>query len=159
MALASRGDAWPRRKRDDRRTSAHHLAERARKERDAALAQRNNEYGERIAHQAATIDVLKAMSASPGDPQPVFDLIARQAAKLCNVPTAAVATFDGSMIHLATQSGLDAAYADAYVSQFPRPVGLNSSMGRAILHRRVDQVEDITTDPGHSFAGVLGHCR
>ncbi len=122
-----------------------------------ALATRNSEFGERIEHQAATIDVLKAMSASPGDPQPVFDLIARQAAKLCNVPTAAVATFDGTMIHLATQSGFDAAYADAYVSQFPRPVGLDSSMGRAILHRRVDRVEDITTDPGHSFAGVLGH--
>ena len=47
----------------------------ARAERDAALAQRNTEFGERIEHQAATIDVLKAMSASPGDPQPVFDLI------------------------------------------------------------------------------------
>ena len=97
------------------------------------------------------------MSASPGDAQPVFDLIARQAAKLCNVPTAAVATFDGTMMHLATQSGFDAAYADAYVSQFPRPVGLDFSMGRAILNRRVDQVEDITADPGHSFADVLGH--
>jgi two-component system, NtrC family, sensor kinase len=126
-------------------------------ERDAALAQRNSEFGERIEHQATTIEVLKAMSASPDDVQRVFDLIARQAAKLCNVPTAAVATFDGTMIHLATQSGFDAAYADAYVSQFPRPVGLDSSMGRAILHRRVDRVEDITTDPGHSFAGVLGH--
>jgi GAF domain-containing protein len=39
------------------------------------LAARNSEYGERIEHQSATIDVLKAMSASPGDPQPVFDLI------------------------------------------------------------------------------------
>jgi two-component system NtrC family sensor kinase len=126
-------------------------------ERDAALAQRNSEFGERIEHQATTIAVLKAMSASPNDAQPVFDLIAGQAAKLCNVPTAAVATFDGTMIHLATQSGFDAAYADAYVSQFPRPVGLDTSMGRAILHRQVDQVEDITTDPGHSFAGVLGH--
>ena len=125
--------------------------------RTTELATRNSEFGERIEHQVATIDVLKAMSASPGDAQPVFDLIARQAAKLCNVPTAAVATFDGTMIHLATQSGFDAAYADAYVSQFPRPVGLDSSMGRAILHRRVDRVEDITTDPGHSFAGVLGH--
>ena len=92
--------------------------------RTAELAERNTEFDERIEHQSATIDVLKAMSASPGDPQPVFDLIARQAAKLCNVPTAAVATFDGAMIHLATQSGFDAAYADAYVSQFPRPVGL-----------------------------------
>ena len=51
-----------------------------RRERDAALAQRNTEYGERIEHQAATIDVLKAMSASPGDPQPVFDLIVERRA-------------------------------------------------------------------------------
>ena len=51
-----------------------------------ALALRNSEFGERIEHQAATLDVLKAMSASPGDPQPVFDLIVRHATELCNVP-------------------------------------------------------------------------
>ena len=71
----------------------------------AELAARNSEFGERIEYQAATIEVLKAMSASPGDAQPVFDLIARQAAKLCNVPTAAVATFDGTMLHLAHRAG------------------------------------------------------
>src|ERR1041385_468599 len=78
-------------------------------EREAALAQRDSDYDERIAHQAATIDVLKAMSASPGDPQPVFDLIAQQAAKLCDVPAVAVATFDGTLLHLAAQSGFDPA--------------------------------------------------
>ena len=50
--------------------------------RDAALALRNSEFGERIEQQTATIDVLKAMSASPGDPQPVFDLIVRRARAL-----------------------------------------------------------------------------
>ena len=55
-----------------------------RRERDAAQARRNSEYGERIEHQSATIDVLKVMSASPGDPQPVFDLIVRRAANLCD---------------------------------------------------------------------------
>jgi two-component system NtrC family sensor kinase len=126
-------------------------------ERDAALAQRNSEFGERIEHQTTTIEVLKAMSASPDDAQPVFDLIARQAAKLCSVPTAAVATFDGTLIHLVTQSGFDPAYADAYVSQFPRPIGRDFAMGRAILNQRVEQVEDITTYQGHSFVDVLGH--
>ena len=52
---------------------------RALQERTATLATRNSEYGERIEHQAATIDVLKAMSASPGDAQPVFDLIVHRA--------------------------------------------------------------------------------
>ena len=57
--------------------------------RDAALAQRNTEYSERIEHQAATIDVLKAMSASPDDPQPVFDLIVERARDLCDAHSAA----------------------------------------------------------------------
>jgi GAF domain-containing protein len=63
------------------------------------LAARNSEYGERIEHQSATIDVLKVMSASPGDPQPVFDLIARRARDLCNAPRAGLFEFDGQLVH------------------------------------------------------------
>jgi hypothetical protein len=33
---------------------------------DAALGRRDSEYSERSARQAATIDVMKVMSASPG---------------------------------------------------------------------------------------------
>jgi hypothetical protein len=47
--------------------------------RTAALAQRDSDYDERLEHQSATIDVLQAMSASPGDAQPVFDVITRRA--------------------------------------------------------------------------------
>ena len=56
---------------------------RALQERTAALAARNSEYGERIEQQSATIDVLKVMSASPGNTQPVFDLIARAGPRIC----------------------------------------------------------------------------
>ena len=64
--------------------------------RDATLAQRNTEYGERMDHQAATIDVLKAMSASPGDPQPVFDLIVRRARNCAMAWLRSLYEFDGS---------------------------------------------------------------
>ena len=67
--------------------------------RTAELAQRNSQYGERIEHQAATIDVLKAMSASPGDPQPVFDLIVRLATERCNGIGTALREYDGQLIH------------------------------------------------------------
>src|SRR5690242_10654382 len=66
--------------------------------RTAALAQRDSDYGERLKHQSATIDVLKVMSASPSNPQPVFDLIVRQAQAQCNCASAALYEFDG-MIH------------------------------------------------------------
>jgi len=49
---------------------------------------------------SAPIDVLKATSASPGDPQPVFDLIVRRARELCDTNTAALYEFDGELVHL-----------------------------------------------------------
>lgn len=92
------------------------------------------------------------MSASPSDTQPVFDMIARH----CNAATA-IAIIDGAMLHLAAQSGFDPANVEAYMEQFPRPVGLDSTMSRALLNRRVTQVKNLTTDLGHSFGPVFGH--
>src|SRR6266404_7773003 len=71
----------------------------------AELAARNSEFGERIERQSATIDVLKAMSASPGDAQPVFDLIARRARDLCNSTTGSVFEFDGELVHRRSRVG------------------------------------------------------
>ena len=76
------------------------------RQRTDELAQRNTEYGERIEHQAATIDVLKAMSASPGDAQPVFDLIAERARDICGGYGVSVHEFDGSVLHLRAYTGV-----------------------------------------------------
>ena len=83
IAELQRANAELRRERDAGLAREATLAEEL-AARDATLAQRNSEYGERIEHQAATVDVLKAMSASPGDPQPVFDLIVRLATEQCD---------------------------------------------------------------------------
>src|ERR1700757_3897724 len=72
------------------------------------LAARDSEFGERIEHQSATIDVLKAMSASPGDPQPVFDLIVRRARDLCNATVPGFVEFDGELFHFPAQVGHEA---------------------------------------------------
>src|SRR5271157_2177728 len=71
-------------------------------ERDAAMAVRGSEYDERAAHQAATIEVLKAMSASPGDAQPALETIARRAWALCGEQSAVVYSVDGPMMDLAS---------------------------------------------------------
>ena len=97
---------------------------------DAALVQRDNAYDERIKHQAATIDVLKAMSASPGDTEAVFDLIVRRARELCDGSGAGLLEFEGELVHyLALASArirLQRAYAplsDAPRAQFDRLPG------------------------------------
>ncbi len=73
--------------------------------RTAELAKRNSEYGERIEHQSATIDVLKAMSSSPDDTQPVFDLITHRAQELCNSKAAGIFEYDGELVHIASMYG------------------------------------------------------
>ena len=145
--------------------------------RTAALIERNTEYSKRIeqqertvgdaeavafeiqelrAAQAAGLAVLQAMIASPDDTAPVFDLIARQAADLCAASAAAVAMLDGTMLQLATQYSYDPAFASVYATQFPRPVGPDTAMGRAILGHRVVQIEDLSTDPTYGMARAPG---
>src|SRR4029077_13126758 len=98
-----------------------------------ALATRNREYGERSAKQAATIDVLRAMSASPGDARPVFELIVERARSFCGADHATAALLQDDMLHLQAHSGFSAAYTAEYAAWFPRPVDTSSMFGRAIL--------------------------
>ena len=126
------------------------------RERTEELAARNSEFGERIEHQAATIDVLKAMSASPGDPQPVFDLIARRARDLCSATNAGLFEFDGELVHARSVAGVEAygtpeAY-EAYQRLFPMVPTRGSIACRAILDRQIIHVRDMATAPGVSAA-------
>jgi hypothetical protein len=73
--------------------------------RTAELGERNSQFDERIEHQSATIDVLRAMSASPDDTQPVFDLITRRAKELCNSKSAGIYEYDGKLVHLRSEYG------------------------------------------------------
>ena len=115
-------------------------------ERTAALAARNSEYGERIEQQAATIDVLKVMSASPGDAQPVFELIVERARAFCEADHATTALVLDDMLHMQAYSGSASTGADMR-RRFPRPVDTSTMFGRAILSRDVVQTGDIQADP------------
>ena len=113
--------------------------------RTAELLERKSEFDERIEYQAATIDVLRAMSASPGDPQPVFQLIVERARAFCDADQANLALLDGDMLHLQARSGSSASYP----AQFPRPVDATSTFGRAIIAGDVVQMPDALVDPDH----------
>jgi signal transduction histidine kinase len=119
---------------------AEELAARA-----AELLERKSKFDERIEYQAATLDVLRAMSASPGDPQPVFQLIVERARAFCDADQCNLALLDGDTLHLEARSGSSASYP----AQFPRPVDATSTFGRAIIARDVVQMPDVLVDPDH----------
>jgi hypothetical protein len=100
----------------------------------AELAARNSEYGERISHQSATVGVLKVMSASPGDPQPVFDLIVERARDLCDGYGVTVYEFDGTLIHWRAATGVsdDPSARQALEAMYPMAPTREFPGGRAI---------------------------
>jgi hypothetical protein len=161
IAELERTIAELRRERDaalsEQTTLAEELAAR-----DAALALRNSEFGERIEQQSATIDVLKVMSASPGDPQPVFDLITRRAAELCNSRGASIFEYDGELVHsrsryhssrqVATASAFrfgttEIAEASRFYAAFPMKPERGVLACRAILDRQVIHTRDTEAEP------------
>ena len=122
------------------------------RQRSNQLTQRNTEYSERIEHQAATIDVLKAMSASPDDPQPVFDLIVERARDLCDAHSAGVYGFDGTLVQLRAATGVenDPERRKAFTALYPRPPTRDFHPGRAILDRQIVRIDDVESEPGLS---------
>jgi len=124
---------------------------RALEARTAELADRNAAFAEQIDHQAATIDVLKAMSASPGDPQPVFDLIVERARTLLDTANAMLHTFDGELVHMRADVGTSDLVGreafDAYISLYPKPPDRSLIANRAILDAAMVHVRDLGADP------------
>src|SRR5438105_6618425 len=108
-----------------------------------------NETKEALERQTATAEILKVISGSPTDVQPVFDTIAGAAQKLCNASSGLVFTFDGKLIHLAAIANLDPAGADAWRNAFPRPPSRDTASTRAVLTRSIVAIPDVLDDPDY----------
>src|SRR6202049_3829801 len=115
----------------------------------AELAVRTSAYSERIAYQAAANDVLKVMSASPGDPQPVFDLIVERARDLCGGYGVTAYEFDGTLIHWRAATGVsdDRSARQALEAMYPMAPTREFPGGRAILDRQVIHIRDMGREP------------
>ncbi|HUG37982.1 MAG TPA: GAF domain-containing protein, partial [Candidatus Limnocylindrales bacterium] len=95
--------------------------------------------------QAATAEILRLISTSPSDAQPVFDAIARNAARLCGGLGAVVLRFDGTLLHLAAFHNVTPESVGRWESRYPEVPGRNTPVGRAALDGAVVHVPDLQT--------------
>ena len=88
--------------------------------------------------------MLKAMSASPGDPRPVFDLIVDRARDICDAYGASVWEFDGTLIHLRAATGTsdDPGVKRAIEAMYPMAPSRDWHVGRVILDKRLARFDD-----------------
>ncbi|MEO8123831.1 MAG: GAF domain-containing protein, partial [Burkholderiales bacterium] len=116
----------------------------------AAIAIENvrlfNETQEALAHQTATADILRVISESPTDVQPVFDVIAERAERLTGASLGFVFRFDGDLIHIASVHGVNPEGLDAARNAFPMPPGDGSATARAVRDGVVVNIGNVHSD-------------
>ena len=110
------------------------------------------ELNEAREQQIATADVLKVISGSPTDVQPVFDMIAESARRLCDGQFCFVYRFDGQLLHFVAHHSLTPEVFEMNRRAWPAPPSRRSAAARAILERGFVQIPDINADPDY----VLG---
>ena len=102
-----------------------------------------------LQQQAATSEILRVISRSPTDVQPVFDAIIASALRLCDATFGGVFRFRDGQLHIAALAHVSQEETDAFHNQYPRPPHRNFIMGRAFLDGRPVHVEDVVTDAGY----------
>jgi GAF domain-containing protein len=107
---------------------------------------------EALEQQTATAEILRAISSSPTDVQPVVDTIAAWAAKLCEARHASVLRFDGELVHLVALHNMNPEGSDVLRNAFPMPLSGEAWGVRAIRTRQVIHVPDVLED--QALAGL-----
>ncbi len=117
------------------------------------LESKNRDLTTALEQQTATSEILRTITQTQTDVQPVFDTIVQSAARLCHAANAAIFLTDGRMVYEPANFGSSPEALAATRARFPRPVDMDSTAGIAILTRSVFHVSD-TEDPS-----VIEHLR
>ncbi len=110
------------------------------------LEEKNRTISEALDQQTATAEILRVISRSPTDVQPVFDTIVQSAARLCTASIAGVFRTDGVALYHPANYGTSVEARATARARYPRPLDMDTAPGIAILTRSVFHVPE-TEDP------------
>jgi len=114
-----------------------------------AEQQRARELSESLEQQTATSEVLRVISSSPGDLQPVFASMLENAVRVCGATFGNLWLREGDVFRIGATYGAQAAWSD-FLSREPTfRVDPRFGLGRLIVTKQTYQVLDIAVEPTH----------
>jgi signal transduction histidine kinase len=93
--------------------------------------------------QTATSEILGVIRRSPMDAQPVFDVIIRNAVRLCDGLFGCLFRFDGERLHLVAHHNFTTEALALYERTYPVQAARDQLLGPIVLERRVMNVADV----------------
>ena len=119
------------------------------------LRQRTNDLSEALEQQTATAEVLRVISSSPGELQPVFDAILENAVQICEARFGILTLFDGihRMRHAASYN-VPPAFQE--LRRHEPVVPLKQTVaGRVVETKGVVNFADVAAEEGHADSALV----
>jgi GAF domain-containing protein len=104
------------------------------------------ELADALEQQAATSEILRVIASSPTDIQPVLDVVAENAARLCDADDAVIRRLDGNVLHRVAHFG-----SLPTVPEAEETVSREVVMGRAVIGRQTIHVHDVMAEIATEF--------
>src|SRR5262249_17581684 len=110
----------------------------------------NRELTTALDKQTATSEILRVISRSQTDVQPVFDAIVQSAGRLLCAHASALTRLEGEQLELAAFTSTDEAGDAAARASYPRPLSFGGAQVEALRTRAPVNVADTEADPRRS---------
>ena len=113
------------------------------------LRQRTTDLTEALEYQTATSDVLKVISQSGAELEPVLDTLVATAARICLAESGFIFRLQDGLCRMVASFGIPPEYKD-FQARNPIAPGRGTLAGRTVLERRAVHIEDAAADPEYT---------
>ncbi|HEX4041326.1 MAG TPA: GAF domain-containing protein [Xanthobacteraceae bacterium] len=118
-----------------------------------------NELRQSLEQQTATSEVLRVISASPGDLKPVFEAMLENAARICEAKFGVLFHFDGKQYEFAAEIGTPAPLAEFVRQRGPFIPAPNTQLYHVMQTRQMRHTADYAADAPDGPPARLGGAR
>jgi signal transduction histidine kinase len=120
------------------------------------LEARNRDLTEALEQQTATSEILRVISGSPTDLQPVLDTVAENAAWVCGARDAHIFRIDGDLLRMVSSYG-----RLPVLGGFEEGLLINRNWvtGRAVMDRQTVHVDDLASEVQNEFSEGKDYAR
>ena len=118
-----------------------------------------SELRESLQQQTATADVLKVISSSPGELEPVFEAMLQNATRICEAKFGTIFRYDGEFLHWVAGVDTPPALLEFQKKRGPYLPESGTLLDRVLQTREVAHSPDYAAEPIRGRAATLGGAR